>query len=118
MRKLGTAVGIATFIATLAGCATSSGVMKISPDTYMISGGAGYGVMSAGRVQADSIREGTQYCEKQGKEFMLAATKSQDTYFGHPATSEIQFLCLSPGDPQLTRRTIMPVAPATVTLTR
>ena len=95
---------------SLAGCA-SSGVIPMGQDTFMISKQSSTGFHSAGSVKADIYREGSTYCMSQGKEFQPVNDHGVDGVPGRSfASAEIQFRCLSKGDPELSRPTMKPIA--------
>jgi hypothetical protein len=94
---------------SLAGC-TSSGVIPIGQDTFMISKQSSTGFHSAGSVKAEIYREGYAYCVSQGKEFQPISDRGVDGVVGVSyANAEIQFRCLSKGDPELSRPTMRPI---------
>lgn len=88
---------------SLAGCASSSGVVPMGQDTYMISRSAGYGHSATGPVKIAALQEANEYCAKNGKEFQIVHTQETPMSFGHFPEAEIQFMCLNQGDPELTR---------------
>ena len=95
---------------SLAGCA-SSGVIPIGQDTYMISKQSSTGFHSAGSVKADIYQEGFAYCAGKDKEFQPVNERGVDGIPGRSfASAEIQFRCLSKGDPELSRPTMKPIA--------
>jgi len=99
-----------TLIAFLTGCA-SSGVVPMGQDTFMISKQSSTGFHSAGSVKADIFQEGSAYCASQGKEFQPVNDHGVDGVPGRSfASAEVQFRCLSKGDPELRRPTARPVA--------
>lgn len=91
-------------VALLTGCASSSGVVPLGPDTYMLS--LGGHVAFSEHLKIDAIREGNKYCSDQGKSFrIINSTSPHRMIIGGPpfTTSEIQFMCLGKGDRELTR---------------
>jgi hypothetical protein len=94
----------------LAGCA-SSGVIPMGQDTFMITKQSSTGFHSAGSVKADIYSEGSAYCVSQGKEFQPVNDHGVDGVPGRSfASAEVQFRCLSKGDPELNRPTMKPIA--------
>jgi hypothetical protein len=79
-------------------------------DTYMIAKQQATGFPGLGNMKAEIIQEGSQYCSGLGKEFQLVSAKeTQPPYvLGNYPRSEIQFMCLSPGDPELQRPKLQP----------
>lgn len=98
--------------ATVVGCAASStGIVPMGRDTYMIAKEQGSGFPGLGTMKGEIITEGVQFCQKQGKEFQITATKeTQPPYIlGNYPRSEIEFMCLNPGDKDLQRPRLQPV---------
>jgi hypothetical protein len=91
--------------ATLAGCASSSGIVPIGPDTFMSSKQAATGFPGLGSQKAELLAEANGYCAKAGKVMMVTHTaETQPPYvMGNFPRSEITFMCLDKGDPQLKR---------------
>ena len=80
-------------------------------DTFMISKQSTTGFHSAGSVKADIYQEGSAYCASQGKEFQPVNDHGVDGVPGRSfASAEVQFRCLSKGDPELRRPTMKPIA--------
>jgi len=91
----------------IAGCATSTGVVPIGQDTYMISGSANRAGGSSGAVvKANAFREATQFCAETGKKLQVVSTHQTDIGFGVNASAEIQFMCLDPNSPEYSRPNI------------
>ena len=91
----------------VAGC-SSTGVVPIGQDTFMISkGGSGSG--SGGALKAECYQEGNSYCKSLGKEFQPLCDNNFDAVSFRLAAAEIQFRCLSRGDPELSRPTMNPI---------
>jgi hypothetical protein len=98
--------------ATLSGCATNSGVVPMGPDTFMVSRQAASGFSGMGSLKADAYREAGEFCLKTGKTVRVISTnESQPPYiFGNFPRAEVNFMCLSSGDPELTRPKPAPAA--------
>ena len=58
----------------LVGCASNSGIVPIGKDTYMVSRQAATGFSGSGDLKAKALREGSQFCEKQGKTLQVVST--------------------------------------------
>ena len=89
----------------LCACASHTGVVPMGKDTYMIAKQQATGFPGLGNMKAEIIAEGSRYCTNQGKEFQIVNTnETQPPYvLGNYPRSEIQFMCLTPGDPELQR---------------
>ena len=90
---------VATF--AMAGCA-HSGVVPIGPDTYMVANSE-WGFSSGGVQKAKVMKEASDFCARQGKEMLPISTRQNDVQFGKTPAAEVQFRCLSHGDPELKR---------------
>lgn len=88
-----------------AGCASSSGVVPIGPDTYMVSRQAATGFSGMGTLKADAFKEADTFCKSEGK--VLQVVRTQDAQppfiFGNFPKTEVEFMCLTKGDPELGR---------------
>ena len=88
----------------LVACTTTTGVVPIGQDTYMVGGsGKSPGGFSGAEVKAAAFREATQFCASQGKKMQVVNTNERDMSFGVNATAEVQFMCLFDGDHELGR---------------
>ena len=80
-----------TFLLT--GCASNSGIVKISDDTYMYSKQSGW-EQSGATIKVQLYKEANEFCKAQGKKFVQVSNQSND---GGPAkftSAEIQFNCV------------------------
>jgi uncharacterized protein YcfL len=79
-----------TFLLT--GCASNSGIVKISDDTYMYAKQSGW-EQSGAAIKVQLYKEANEFCKAQGKKFVQISNQSND---GGPAkftSAEIQFQC-------------------------
>ena len=93
---------------TLAGCASSSGVLNTGPDSYMVSREGGSAFVGTNGLRVDAMKEANAYCQNEGKIFQVSSTQVQGGGLGKYPHADIYFLCLSPGDPQLSRTNLVP----------
>lgn len=95
--------GAALFSAVvLPGCSTSSGVVPIGQDTYLISRSHKSTRGSGTWVKGEALQEANEYCEKRGKVMKLVKTVERDMKpFRADASAEVYFKALSPTDPEL-----------------
>jgi hypothetical protein len=100
--KIAIAVSVGAIVA---GCASHTGVVSIGRDTYMIAKQQATGFPGLGNMKAEIIAEGVKHCQGLGREFQLVNTnETQPPYvLGNYPRSEISFMCLGAGDPQLGR---------------
>ncbi len=95
-------LAVGAFIVLL-GCTTSSGVVPMGQDTYMISRTEKGFRGSSSKVKAEALKEANEYCAGQGKVLLLTKTDQRDMVpFKSDAQAEVQFMCLSQGDSRLT----------------
>ena len=94
-------------VTLLAACA-HSGVVPIGPDTYMIANSE-WGFTSGGVQKAKVMQEASEYCSRIGKLMLPISTSQNDVALGKTPAAEVQFRCLSQGDPELMRPTLQPV---------
>ncbi|MGH8821030.1 MAG: hypothetical protein ACREWJ_07035, partial [Rhodoferax sp.] len=82
----------------LSGCA-HSGVVPIGPDMYMIANSE-WGFTSGDYQKAKAMQEAAEYCKAHGKQVLLVSSNENYVEFGKTPAVEVQFRCLSPGDPE------------------
>lgn len=89
----------------LVGCASHTGIVSMGKDTYMIAKQQATGFPGLGNMKAEIISEASRHCTALGKELQIVTTQeTQPPYIlGNYPRSEIQFMCLSAGDPELRR---------------
>ena len=103
---------VAIIAGLLIGCAsTTTGVVPMGRDTYMIAKEQGSGFPGLGTMKGEIITEAVQFCAKQGKEFQITSTKETQPPFilGNYPRSEIEFMCLNAGDKELQRPKLQPI---------
>lgn len=91
--------------AMLVGCASHTGIVPMGRDTFMIAKQQATGLPGLGNLKAEIIGEASRHCAGLGKELQVVSTQeTQPPYvLGNYPRAEIQFMCLSPGDPELQR---------------
>lgn len=90
--------------AGLAACSTTTGVVPMGQDTFMVSASEkGPGYYSGSQVKAKAFAEATQFCESKGKKLQVVNTDQHDTRPFVFASAEVQFMCLNAGDSELGR---------------
>jgi hypothetical protein len=113
MRIIALQLGMALAIA---GCA-NSGPVQIGRDTYMVANTGAWSWSSGASLKADLYQQANVFCASKGKELMPENTTSNNGSFSDFAHAELQFQCLSAGDPDLARPH-MRQAPSVVIETR
>jgi hypothetical protein len=95
--------------AFLSGCA-SSGPVPMGRDTFMMSQTGAWSWSSGSALKGNLYAEADQFCRSKGREMMPVSTRQNNANMtGTFAHAEIQFRCLLPGDPELSRPTMEPV---------
>lgn len=83
------------FVLLLAGCASSTGVVPIGQDTYMV-GGKAKGLGASGYdASADLYREANTYCGQMGKRFEQVNVQSRDGGFARFPNAKLEFRCVA-----------------------
>jgi PEGA domain len=97
-----------------AGCASSPGVVQLSPDTYMISKEDHAGIFgSLAKLKADTIREANEFAARQGK-IAIPISSKEKPVSRRPAdwaTFAYQFRVVDKNDPEA-RRTALDASTA------
>lgn len=97
------------FTALLIACASSPGIVQLSPDTYMISKEDHAGVFgSLAKLKADTIREANEFAARQGKVAIPISTKERPMGIccGQWARFEYQFRIVDKNDPEVRRTSL------------
>lgn len=94
------AIAIVT-ICFASGCATTgtNGVVKIGPDMYMVGGLGGVTDHSSSAVKARFYQDASKYCADMGREMSPVNSTGRDAGYATYASAEIQFRCLQPAAP-------------------
>jgi hypothetical protein len=97
-------------VVLVGGCAANSGVVPIGQDTYMVSRQAATGFSGSGNLKAEAFQEANEFCVSQGKLIQVVSTsEARPPYVvGNFPKAEIQFMCLSRGDAELSRPRLKP----------
>lgn len=80
------------------GCPAHSGVVPVSPGTYMVSRQAATGFTGLGKLKAEALREAEEFCSGQRKSVeLLESQESEPPYIlGNYPRVEITFACVDP----------------------
>ena len=101
-------------IALLCGCAQSSGVLKLGPDTYTVQVHAAPARGGEAGARKIALTEANEYCTSQSKEILVTNTNSGASTHLPGGTMEVIFLCLAKDDPELKRPNLRPVPTTTI----
>ena len=89
----------------LAGCANSSGVLKVGPNSYTISTSASPGKGGVPAAKRLAYEDATAACVQQDLELLTLSEKSKSpTWTEGMATMELNFRCLKKDDPEFQRQ--------------
>lgn len=77
----------------LTGCASTSGVVPIGKDTFMIAREDNGPAASLGAIKAATFKEAAAYCAAQGKTMNLIKESDTPRSFGQFPQTNIQFSC-------------------------
>ena len=98
------------FAVILTGCA-SPGLVKISPDTYLLARSDRGGMFgNATAMKLAVIKEANEFAGKQGKIAIPLSVKEVPLAVGRLATIEYLFRVVSKNDPEAKRSTLLPHA--------
>ena len=87
----------------LVGCAISAGVVKLSPDTYMISrASAGGAFANMSTLKARVVKEASEFAQDQGKIAIPLSLNENRPPIGFPSI-EYQFRVVDKNDPEARR---------------
>jgi len=90
------------------GCA-NPGIVKLSPDTYMLSRTDKGGVFgNASAMKAEVIREANEFAARQGKIAIPISLNDSPMYIGHFASVDYQFRVVDASDPEAQRVNLVP----------
>jgi hypothetical protein len=82
----------------VAGCASQTGVVPNGQGGYLIAKQAATGFPGLGNLKAEAMGEANQYCQGQGREFLM---ETQPPYLlGNYPRAEISFQCVPPQSPR------------------
>ena len=87
----------------IAGCAMSSGVLKMGPGTYTISATAAPPRGGHSKAMEIALTEANQYCTQMGKEILVMNTQTVASAPFRGGSMEVTFRCLDKDDPELQR---------------
>ena len=86
-----------------AGCATSTGVLKLGPDTYKMTSYRAPIIGGMTGAEEEVLVEANKHCEGQGKQVYVQSSRALAGTPGQPSLGgfEAIFQCLSGTDPRL-----------------
>ena len=105
MKKLFISTIAIVMICLASGCATTGteGIVQIGPDLYMVGGLGNFTDYSGSAVKARFYKDASKYCADRGQVMLPVNSTGNDADFGKYASAEIQFRCLLPTDPRVSK---------------
>lgn len=99
-------ITIPALFALVAGCSTSSGVLKVGPDTFTISTSASPGKGGVPAAKRIAYSEARDECMRRGnlEVFALSEKTASPTWTEGMANMELNFRCLRADDPEFQRQ--------------
>jgi hypothetical protein len=96
-------VALSVISVSLVGCAQSSGVLKLGPDTYTVSAAAAPARGGSSEARKIALTEANQHCTVMAKEILVTNVVTATTNVHGAGSAEVTFRCLALGDPELQR---------------
>jgi len=94
---------------------SNPGIVKLSPDTYMLSRADRAGIFgNSAALKAGVIKDANEFAESQGKVAIPLQSHETPVYPGHFATFEYQFRVVDKNDPEAKRTSLVPRADVVV----
>jgi hypothetical protein len=90
-------------VAAISGCATTSDIAPFGKDSYILSAGDVWGVHSSGALQVRAVQTANEFCQKQGKVFVVRNTSTSGVHGWSPTSSTLVFSCVHDTDPEFVR---------------
>lgn len=87
----------------LTGCAMSSNVQKLGPDTYMVSAMASPVRGGASGAEMKALEAANEHCDKLGKEIYVTQKNNLGDNGFNQGTARVAFRCLAKNDRELAR---------------
>ena len=86
-------ISIAFVAVLLSGCASTTGIVEVEDNHYMLST-QDYMAYSGSEVKVAMFKEARAYCNAKGKKMVVIGQQSQDmAYYTSFASAEIRFKC-------------------------
>jgi hypothetical protein len=102
MRLIVSALLLTAGLGSLCGC-SGKGAIPISPDTFTLRQQGGASDYSGGSIKAALYDEASAFCRGKQRVMSPLNSTSQDASIVANAFAEVQFQCLRPDDPRLSK---------------
>jgi len=86
--------------ALISGCVSTSEIIPVGKDSYMVSG-SGTGGLSYGKTLAAALKSANTYCAKQTKFMIIRREETEGRFNGEAAN--LMFSCVTADDPEYKR---------------
>lgn len=87
-------IAILAFAVLLAGCRSTSQVVRAGPDTYMISSGGGMYEQNPSRIRQEVYVQANEHCDAMGKTMTPVDSNERQYQLGrHTANVALTFKC-------------------------
>ncbi len=105
MKKLFVSAIATATLCFSSGCGTygTDGIVQIGPDLYMVGGLGKFTDFSSSGVKARLYREASKYCADKGRVMLPVSSTGHEGELGTYVSAEIQFRCLVPTDPRVSK---------------
>jgi hypothetical protein len=91
----------------LSGCVTTSDVVQVGKDSYLVTVSARGNNAGVGRI--DSVKAASKYCATSGKHMIIRRTDTSGIALGAlPETTALVFSCVDESDPEWQRPNLSP----------
>lgn len=84
----------------LVGCVSTSDIVPVGKDSYMVSG-SGTGGLSYGKTLTAALKSANAYCAKESRFMIVRNEETQGRFNGEAAN--LIFSCVTADDPEYTR---------------
>jgi hypothetical protein len=101
-------IAVFVFVALLSGCATTSDVVPMGRDSYMVT--VGSHTADAGNLKINAVRAANAYCAKSDKFMIVRNIESVGAAPAQTGSGSIIFSCVWEGDPEYQRPNLRPAA--------
>jgi hypothetical protein len=92
----------------LSACVSSSEVVPMGPDTYMVSTHQQGGIVSFGNLVEHSAKRANAYCASLGRQMVADSVQSQSNAWFNNADNTFMFRCYAADDPRLQSPNLRP----------
>ena len=97
-----------------AGCTSTSEVVPMGKDSYMISGQSRGGAFMSGKSLVEAGKAANSFCEQKGLVMMPRSANTDGSATWTAETSALVFTCLRADDPEYKRPDIKATSPSAV----